>query len=190
MENRNEPVHLTGKVKINNEGEGKKFLKLFFAGSFIDALKYAFDNVFVPYTKDAICRTSTNVISFWVNGDKPAMNQNVGPNRVSYWGGVGGTRQAYQQPTTTPARVQNNIYSVGTLYFDNRGDAETVLLKMRENLLTYKVATVADLYDIAGMKFSFTDYKYGWRNLDSACVVRSNDGNYYIDLPKSMPIEN
>lgn len=187
MDNKNEPVNLTGKVKVNKEGEGKKFVKLFFTGSFLDALKYAFANVFVPYTKDAICRTSTNIINYWVNGDKPANNQVSGPNRISYWSGNGVQRQNYVNPT--PVARQNNVYSVGTLYFDDRGDAEAVLLRLKENLETYKVASVADLYEISGEKFNFTDYKYGWRNLSSAYVGRTNDGKYVIELPKAIPLE-
>ena len=187
MDNKNEPIRLNGKVKLNKDGEGKKFLKLFFAGSFIDALKYGFINVMVPYTKDIICKTGTNIINFWVNGDKPANTDTRGVNRVSYWNGPGVQKPSYANPGVV--KSNNSIYNIGQLYFDDRGDAEAVLLKLRENLATYSVATVADLYEISGEKYNFTDYDYGWRNLDSARVLRTVDGKYIIDLPKVTPIK-
>ena len=192
MGEKNEPVALTGKVKVKTEGEGKKFLKLFFTGSLKEAMKYAFDSVFVPYTKDAMCRTATNVVNFWVNGDKTTNNKQSGPNRVSwnsnsgdnYWA-ASNNRGGLPQPSTK----SNNIYSVNTLEFDERGDAELVLIKLKENLETYHQVPVADFYEISGAKFNFTDYKYGWKNLDRASIERTNYGKYYIDFPKVIPLE-
>ena len=178
----NNSNNLKGKVTVVKDGEGKKFLKMFFTGNFKEAIKYAFDNVVVPYTKDTICRTSTNIVNYWVNGDKAATPK-TGPERISYW-------QGYQQPKTVQSQIKaNNVYSVGTLYFEDRGDAEAILLRMRENLAKYGIATVADLYDLAGEKFSFTDYNYGWKNLETAYVGRTNDGNYVIELPKAVPLK-
>ena len=174
---------LKGKVTVVKDDEGKKFLKMFFTGNFKEAIKYAFENVFVPYTKDAICRTSNNVVNYWVNGDKVTSAPKSGPERISYW-------QEYQQPRISQTQVKtNNVYAVGTLYFEDRGDAETILLRMRENLSKYGVVTVADLYDLAGEKFSFTDYNYGWKNLETAYVGRTNDGNYVIEFPKAVPLK-
>lgn len=187
MGEKNQPVSLTGKVSVNKESESKKFLKLFFTGSFKEALKYAFDNVFVPYTKDAICKTSTNVVNYWVNGDKPLINKQSGPNRVSYsdnYWSASNNRGSVSQPSRS-----NTVYSVNTLEFENRGDAETVLLRLKENIDTYHQATVADFYEISGEKFNFTDYKYGWKNLDRASVERTNSGRYFIDFPKICPLE-
>lgn len=188
MEKKNEPVKLSGKVNVNKDGEGKKFLKLFFTGSFKEAIKYAFDNVFVPYTKDAICRTSTNVVNYWVNGDKPVSNQQAGANRVSYWqGGMGRTNLQSTPPAQT--RQVSNVYSVGTLSFDNRGDAEAVLLRLKESVDVYGKVSVADLYDLAGVKYSFTDYNYGWTDLGNVGVVRNLNGTYSIDLPRAIPLK-
>lgn len=188
MEKKNEPVNLTGKVKVNKDGEGKKFLKLFFTGSFKEAIKYAFDNVFVPYTKDAICRTSTNVVNYWVNGDKPSVNQQVGANRVSYWQGGAG-RTTIQSTPPSANRPVNNVYSAGSLSFENRGDAEAVLLRLQECVSLYGKASVADLYDLAGAKYSFTDHNYGWTDLTNVKVIRNFDGSYSIDVPRAIPFK-
>ena len=186
-EKKNEPVKLSGKIDINKDGEGKKFLKTFFSGTLKDAIFNAFTNVFVPYTKDVICKTSTNVVNYWVNGDKAVQTQQVGANRITYWNGVSSQRQV--STPVAPVRTTNNIYNVRTLYFDNRGDAEAILMRLKENLDIYKTASVGDLYELSGVKFSFTDYDYGWRDLSSAYVGRTNDGRYVIELPKAMPLK-
>lgn len=187
MDNKNEPVKLAGKVNVNKDGEGKKFLKLFFTGSIKDALKYAFDNVFVPYTKDAICRTSTNVVNYWVNGDKPSINNQAGANRVSYWQG-GANRTGIQSVPPTPKPI-SNIYKVSDLTFENRGDAETILMRLNESVTVYGKASVADFYDLAQVKYSFTDYNYGWTDLTGTRVVRNFDGSYSIDFPRAIPLK-
>lgn len=188
MDKKKEPVKLTGKVNVNKSGEGKKFLKLFFTGSFKDALKYAFDNVFIPYTKDAICRTSTNVVNYWVNGDKPSMENRAGANRVSYWRD-NSVRNTYQATAPAAPKQTNTVYSTGDLSFENRGDAEAVLMRLKECVDVYHVATVADLYDLANVKYSFTDYNYGWNDLTNAKVVRNFDGSYSLDLPRAIPLK-
>lgn len=188
MEKKNEPVKLTGKVNVNKDGEGKKFLKLFFTGSFKDAIKYAFTNVFVPYTKDAICRTSTNVVNYWVNGDKPVYNQQAGANRVSYWQGSG-NRNATSPVPPTATRQVSNVYAAGELRFEQRGDAEAVLMRMKECIDVYHVVSVADLFDLAGEKYTHTDYNYGWTDLTGVKVIRNFDGSYSIDLPRAMPLK-
>ena len=112
----------------------------------------------MPTTKKTICETGTSALHYWVNGDKPMQNQGSGPNRVSwYWAGVNNQKQ-----TITPVqRVSNNVYDLGQLTFEDRGDAETVLLKLKEILSSYTVVRVADLYELTNNKVAFTDYKYG-----------------------------
>lgn len=183
-------VQLKGKVKVEKSSEAKKFLSTFFSSSLKDAFTNTFTNVFVPYVKDMVCKIGTNTINFWVNGDKAGGTQQAGPNRISYWSGYA-NRNAYGGYSQPPvSRVSNSVYTMDNLCFDNRGDAEIVLEKLKEVLVTYKVASVADLYDMCGEKFNFTDYKYGWRNLDRASIARTNDGRYMLDLPKVVPLEN
>lgn len=73
------------------------------------------------------------------------------------------------------------------IIFESRKSAEEVLTRMDELLETYKMVTVADFYDIAGITPSFFDTRYGWTNLKDAEVVRVRDG-YKIKLPKAYLI--
>lgn len=51
----------------------------------------------------------------------------------------------------------------------------------------YEVATVADLYDAAGLSSDYTDRKWGWTDLRDAQIVRVRTG-YLIQLPPPVPL--
>ena len=101
---------------------------------------------------------------------------------------MGGQKTIYSSSNPI-VKPQSNVYTFTNLRFEDRGDAEAVLLRMKESLVTYHAVSVADLYDISGEKSNFTDYKYGWRNLDNATVSRTNDGHFIIELPRVVALD-
>ena len=60
--------------------------------------------------------------------------------------------------------------------------------KLNEIIDTYKIASVADLYDLVGLTGNYTDNRYGWTNIASADVIRTRDG-YQLKLPRALPIK-
>lgn len=203
MENKDKNTttpNFKGKVKVTQESEGFKFVKMFFAGSFKDACKYAFMNVLIPHAKDTICRTSTNVINYWVNGDKAPMGYQ-GPAKVSYnSGNVRSYDSYYRGINATPPvdnRVQssNHVYNLSSLIsFSDPGDAQIALNIAKEAINEFHVLSVAEFIDICDkdrvIKPAFTDNSYGWRSLDDAKVYRRDDGWWSINMPKAIVIEN
>lgn len=96
----------------------------------------------------------------------------------------------YQQPAPQP---QNNAqqrltasYSYDDIIYSSLGDAQITLEKMFELLQQYRAVSIADLFDLSGLTSpnGYTDNKYGWTDLRSACVVRAN-GGYMIRLPRA-----
>lgn len=67
--------------------------------------------------------------------------------------------------------------------FDTRSDAEAVLDTMNELIETYGVATIADLYDLAGAFSLDIDNEHGWTNIRNAYIIRVYD-RYIIKFPK------
>ena len=72
--------------------------------------------------------------------------------------------------------------------FDNKGDAEMVLVEMRELLDRFQQVTVMDYLDILtnyGISVNTTpsDSKYGWTDLSDVEPTRTR-GGYYLNLPK------
>ena len=73
--------------------------------------------------------------------------------------------------------------------FKTRLDAEIVLNQLKKDSLKYDIVTIADYKILSGVAAKWSDNKYGWTNLDKARVYRGRDGNYYIDLPTAIPID-
>lgn len=83
---------------------------------------------------------------------------------------------------------RSSSYRYDEIVLDSRGDAEEVLDKMDEIIDAYGMVSVADLYEIVGMKSEHTDNKYGWTNIRNAEPTRTRDG-YVLNLPKVTPLK-
>lgn len=75
--------------------------------------------------------------------------------------------------------------------FDVRSDADKVLDQMRDVCDQRDFVTIMDMFAIARRQTSnYTYNDWGWYDLRSALVRRTNDGRFYLDLPKPVPIED
>ena len=84
--------------------------------------------------------------------------------------------------------IKNEIAMYDDIVFETRGDADLVLDQLESAINTYGIASVADLYDLAGITCrSYTANKYGWSDIRSAKVVRIRDG-YILELPRTVQI--
>lgn len=73
------------------------------------------------------------------------------------------------------------------IIFDTREEAEKTLDSLLNISACYGIATVSDLYALAGITSTLTDDKYGWNNLRSVKVCKRHDG-YIINLPMPQSI--
>ena len=76
------------------------------------------------------------------------------------------------------------------IIFETRADAELVLDQLEAVINQYQVASVADLYDRAGITppRGYTTNKYGWTDIRTAKVARIRDG-YILQLPRTVQID-
>lgn len=91
------------------------------------------------------------------------------------------------EPRTMSARGRAT-FDFREIVVPSRGEAETVLDQLTELLRQYDVATVSDLYQLAGISGTFTEEKYGWTNLSTAAVRRVREG-YLLDLPRPIALD-
>lgn len=84
-------------------------------------------------------------------------------------------------------RHTNNTHDI---IFASRHDAEEALGHLIEIANEYRMALMADLYDLAGLKCSYSDTNYGWdaSSVQKAQILRVRDG-YIIDLPDAVHYE-
>ncbi len=71
--------------------------------------------------------------------------------------------------------------------FDNRTEAENILISLRENIDVYGTTSLADFYSLMDIENQYSDNRYGWTDLKNTTVKWVEDG-YMINLPKPVPI--
>lgn len=86
------------------------------------------------------------------------------------------------------SKVSRARHSFDDIVLKDRGEAEEVISNLVDLTIDYGVATVADLYDLVGVRADFTDAKYGWTDLSTA-RTRRVQGGYFLDLPKTRLID-
>lgn len=174
---------VSGSVKTKKKNELSKFAKSFISEDAKDVKSYVVDDIVIPTAKNVIFEIINNVTDMILFGKRGSRGRTVGSTRTSY-------RSFYDDRNRKPSeRVETRArFDYDDLVFASRGDAEAVLDELFLALKTYRVVTVADLYDAAGESAPYTSNKYGWTSLAGAEVSRVRDG-YVIDLPRALPID-
>ena len=138
-------------------------------------------DVLVPAMKKAISDIVTDGIDMLLYG---STNRKKKSNAItgSY------TNYGFYSTSNRNDRGEYNYrqerYTYDDIYFDDRRDAEAVLMQMDECIDRYGRVSVMDLYDLVGITGEYTDAKFGWTNLHSAEVVRDMNGRYKIKLSR------
>jgi hypothetical protein len=180
-----EPI--TQQVTVKKESELKKFKQQFFSEDVKSVRGHIFMNVIIPGIQRLLSDTVKNGIDWFIYGVKGTSSQS-GMRNVSYSNYYDKMRSGGTPTIPNSAYNKPNIYSINDVSFRDRGEAEEVLLRMREVIDKYGMASIADFYDMISQKHTFTDNKYGWRDLKDTEVIRVRDG-YSIQFPKIIPLE-
>lgn len=70
-------------------------------------------------------------------------------------------------------------------------DAKGILADLNSYINRYRVASVADYYQLVGAKMTSSDYDYGWYDLSGTEVVYDpRSGGYFLRLPRPVPIQD
>ena len=88
------------------------------------------------------------------------------------------------QPPQAPARR----HDFDNLIFHTRVEAEEALGVLVDLTDSYGSATVADLYDTAGITTNYVDNRWGWHDLRTARVMPTR-GGYRIELPPARELQ-
>lgn len=174
---------VTGAVITKKKSGMRKFADEFISEDAKNIKSFVIGDVLIPAFKKAISDIVTNGIDMILyGGSKPGAKRSTA-DRVSY-------RNYYDRDSrgTSSVRPSYSGYSYDDIILSSRGEAEDVLDRLEEILDTYKVASVADLYDLVGITGNYTDNSYGWTSIRNAEIVRVRDG-YMIKMPRAVPID-
>ncbi len=187
-----------GKVLKRKKTLGKKIAETFLGDTGKSVKEFLVHDVAVPSIKNFICDIvgwngfMERLLFGTTNGRR--VNNPARPGQNGYVNYSGITRQVgnivvsgVQGGGRGP--VQNTInnravHNFDDMVFVNRGDADEVLGNLVDAVMDFGQATVADLYDFAGIDSVFTDHKYGWRDLSMASISRVKNG-WLLNLPRT-----
>lgn len=174
---------VSGETKTRKKSEVKKFANIFVPEDTENVKSYILMDVIVPGIKNAIA----DVVSIMLFGEVGRLGRG-GRDRGSkisyqkYYRDDRDDRRDYGRPRGTAGFEYDDIL------FESRGDADLVLDQLESAINIYGMASVADLYDLAGVTCrSYTANKYGWTDIRTAKVVRVRDG-YILQLPRAVQI--
>ena len=174
---------VTGEVKTKKKSRLRRFKDVFVAEDTENVKSYIFMDVIVPAIKKGIVDVVTNGIDMLLYGGRGKVNKTSTASKVSY--------RSYYDSGRRPDRAietTRNSFDYDDIVYPTRGDAEAVLSALEDIIDQYGVASVGDLYDLAGVSTTnYTINSYGWTNLRTAQVIRGRDG-YLLKLPKALPI--
>lgn len=176
---------VTGTAKTRKKSGAQKFAGAFLPEDVTSVKSYILRDVVVPGIKNAIA----DVVSIMLFGEtgrlggrKPGAGSKVSYNR--YYDDRRDDRRDYGRPRAPGGFEYDDIV------FETRADAELVLDQLEAVINKYGVASVGDLYDLAGITppRGYTSNKYGWTDIRSAKVARTRDG-YILELPRAAQID-
>lgn len=170
---------VSGQVKTKKKNDIHKLKDVFLPGDAKTVKSYVLMDVLIPAFKKMI----SDSVDIFLNGENRRDSRRSNTPKVSY-------RNYYDrrdEPYAADSRSKS-AFDYDDLIFDNRGDAEAVLTQLDEMIERYKMVSVFDLYDSAGITAPYTANKYGWTDLRNAEVIRVREG-YVIKLPKALPID-
>ena len=197
---------VTGKVKKQKRGFGKKVADTLCEDDTKNVGSYIIYDVLIPAAKDMLSDMVGGGVDMLLFGERRG-----GRGRSSRGSGRGGGYTSYgsyyrgndrdrgrdrdrdrdrgrdrDRDISNRGRARHEF---DELVIDNRGEAEEVLSRMADFIVDYDVVTVADFYDLVGVTQSFTDNKWGWDDLRGVKVIRARGGGYIIDLPRPRSLD-
>ena len=178
-----EPVVKSG-AKLRKKNEFQKGAGSIISEDAKSVKSYILMDVLVPAIKDAIEDIVTNGIRMLLRGDTSARRSGPsgGISHISY-------NKAYDRRDRSSLDRPRGVMDFDDLILPTRYEAEEVLRSLDDLIETYRIVSVADMYEAAGIRdFEYTARNYGWKDIRRAEVVHVRNG-YWLKMPNVSPID-
>ena len=178
-----EPVVKSG-AKLRKKNELQKVAGSIISEDAKSVKSYILMDVLVPAIKDAIEDIVTNGIRMLLRGDTSARRSGPsgGISHISY-------NKAYDRRDRSSLDRPRGVMDFDDLILPTRYEAEEVLRSLDDLIETYRIVSVADMYEAAGIRdFEYTARNYGWKDIRRAGVVHVRNG-YWLKMPNVSPID-
>lgn len=175
-------------AKTKKKSEMRKFADSFIAEDANNVGSYIMKEVLIPSAKKLIADITKNAIDMFLYGDTERPRKKNG-SRISYRDYYDDRDRDRSRDDRRSSYRSRSSLEYDEVILDSRGEAELVLDSLEDIINRYQFASVADLYEIAGIpNDNYTLHRYGWTSVRSAQIKRIRDG-YLLVMPKAMPID-
>lgn len=184
-DNNKPKVEAVAKGQKRKESAGKKLKRSIIAEDGRSVAEYILMDVLLPAAKNTISDVVSESIQRLLFGDSgPNRHKNVRDNRsyVSY-------NSFYNKPRESYSHRARATHDFDEIVLASRDEADRILDSLADLISQYDVATVADLYDLAGVTSSYTDAEWGWYSIGGASPRRIREG-YILDLPRPIAVND
>ena len=186
---------VTGTVKRQKRGIGKKISDTFLEDDTRSVGSYIFYDVLIPAAKAMLSDMVGGGIDMLLFGERrggrsSSIRRDGGRSYTSYgsYYNTDRTGKPQREPRRDISRTGRSRHDFDEIVLETRGEAEEVLSHLVDLIIDYGMASVADLYELVDVTGDFTDNKYGWTDLSSASVSRVR-GGYLLNLPRTRPLD-
>lgn len=159
----------------------------FFAKDFSEIGKSLWNDRIIPGVKKFVYDVFTNGLHMSLFGNGVSTTTQSPYQQVSYhaYDQIYKPAQQYGAPKP-PQPQQQSVLGYDRFVFDNRGDAEQVLLQMQDIIEEYGIVRVSDFYDIIQKTPPVTAHDWGWKSVVNAKVTVCSEG-FCIQFPPVKP---
>ena len=187
------PVASVAKGKVIEKSPAKKAADNFFAEDMKGVMNYVMKDVILPGIKRVVSTALKGAVDTAFYGTGVRFDDARGPRRPGQM--VDYTQRNYfdgRDRAYGNAPVRTRTVSIDNIIFESYGEAQDVIHGLQALIQQYGIASVAQMYDLAGVSImgDYTKNNYGWTDINSANtrIIETRDG-YILDMPKALPIE-
>lgn len=174
-------------VILREKSLGHKTKAIFFGGDFKEVIGYVTADVILPGLRQLMFNMIVEGSERMILGasNKIAGKKHDPRPRVSYDNPM---RRAVPDPRSSrlpdqpPHFRRRNRREASDLVLTSREQAEEILGTLMEVVDKYGVASLADLYELAGLQSSPIDRKWGWTYLTNADIRQVREG-WLLEIP-------
>lgn len=176
-----------GDVQRRKKPLSKRFHETFFGGDARGTAQFVVFGVLLPAAKDMFVEAGAQGLERLVYGDSRRRSAQRGPNPTGYIS-YNRMRPSDSPPAPTMTRRGRARHDFDEIVLASRSEAEEVLDHMFDILSRYDSVSVADLYELTGIRSSHTDQTWGWTELRGSGVSRTRSGGFVLNLPEPFPL--
>ena len=102
-----------------------------------------------------------------------------------------GTYRKYSRSSSSYERREQRSrdpFGIDRIILRTKSEAERILRGLEDQIYNYRVASVADLFELLGEDCPYTANDYGWTSMSGAKIVMVSEG-YQLKLPRVMAID-